>query len=254
MSTGSSTQYSYSAPQLVAMGMTTPAMKNIFGAAKYGGPAYPVLQGPQAPDLNQIPMYNLPTAPQPTAQWYNSLSPDVMAGLWSPYQQAGKQLVEQLGAQGQAGSARGRYSGAAGVALGELASQGAQNVGLQAWNMSQPGLMADYTAQLQRNQMPYQNAIQQQMADYQTALTTWDRAQQSYQYPYTIAPSLLGATSSAGIANMIPSSGARAAGAGAGAVSGALGGAEVGSMFPGYGTAIGAGLGGLLGAFGGYYG
>jgi hypothetical protein len=66
--------------------------------------------------------------------------------------------METLGGHGQLGSARGGYSGAAGAALGQLAAKGAQNVGLQAWQMTAPQMM-DY-----RNQL-YQGALQQRVTE-----------------------------------------------------------------------------------------
>jgi hypothetical protein len=63
-----------------------------------------------------------------------------MAGLNAPWNDARNQMFESLGQAGSLGSAGAGMSGAAGAALGEFESNRANQMGLQAWNMMQPGL------------------------------------------------------------------------------------------------------------------
>lgn len=110
-------------------------------------------------DLIQSPeqLWNIPDTQMimPTTDWWENISPQVMAGLEAPWNRAQSQMFETLGAGGQLGSAEGGFSGAAGAALGEFSAQKAQGIGQQAWGMTQPGLQAGWQAQLQQNQFPY---------------------------------------------------------------------------------------------------
>lgn len=160
---------------------------NQAGQPNYGAPSAPTM--PSATGIySNIPMYDLPNAVQPTAQWYNSLSPEVMAGVWAPYQDASNQLLETLGASGQRGNARAGYSGAAGAALGSFAADASKNVGLQAWQMSQPGLMADYQSQLSRNMQGYTNLTNEAGMNYQNEANRlgqdYGAAMQAWNIPY----------------------------------------------------------------------
>ena len=149
--------------------------------------------------LSGVPMYNLPSSEslQPTQQWWQGVSPDVKAGLWQPYKEAGSQLAEQMGGQGQWGSMRGGPSGAAGAAMGEIASKGALQVPMQAWQMGEQGRMTDYQSELNRNQQDYQNRLQEAMADYgrheQAFGGGMERWRQS-QSLYGAIPGMLGGT------------------------------------------------------------
>jgi hypothetical protein len=72
--------------------------------------------------------------------WWDSIASPVMAGLNAPWNDARNQMFESLGQAGSLGSAGAGMSGAAGAALGEFESNRANQMGLQAWNMMQPGL------------------------------------------------------------------------------------------------------------------
>lgn len=185
-------------------------------------PQYPSMQGALTGiPMYNVPNYNLPNVPNlmPTQSWYNSLSPDVKAGVWAPYQEAAQQLTEQFGSRGQLGSARAGYSGAYGAAMGEFASNAAQQVGLQTWNMAQPQIqMAQQAWQteaarraamqqqyLTREQANYQNITREREQDYMTAMMSaqnqyqgnlagWQAQLQSVQYPYTALPGMVGGT------------------------------------------------------------
>jgi hypothetical protein len=208
------------------------------------------LGAPQAPNMpsmtglySGVPLYNTPNAVMPTADWYNNLSPEVLQGAWAPYDYAANQLTEQLNSAGQGGNARGGYSGAAGAALGELYSRGAKDVGMQAWQMSQPGMMVDYATQLERNQLGYNNLINERYGNYQNEMNrinqNYNTNLMSWQMPY----SLLGMTPQLLPTGIVQNEPNRAGNAFGGAASGAMAGTMVS---PGYGTAIG-GLVGLLG-------
>ena len=100
-------------------------------------------------------LYQQPSAPQPTADWFNSISPEVMKGLWEPYDFAANQMAEQLNYSGALGSG-GQYSGNAMNNFGDFYSKAGTQLGTQAWNMMSPGLIQDYNAQMQELLMPYQ--------------------------------------------------------------------------------------------------
>jgi len=144
-------------------------------AASEGG-GWPISQPPDPRDeipsmqgvMSGVPMYGIPSSEslQPTQQWWQGVSPDVKAGLWQPYKEAGAQLSEMMGGRGQWGSMRGGPSGAAGAAMGKIASEGAMQVPLQAWGMGEQGRMAGYQAELGRSQQDYQNRLRESLTDY----------------------------------------------------------------------------------------
>ncbi len=191
---------------------------------------------PTAPSMQNIPLYNIPDASMmmPSQDWWGSLSPEVMQGLWSPYNAGAQQMMETMGAGGNLGSARGGYSGTGENALGRFYSDAATDVGLQAWKMTQPAMMANWQAQLQRGQtgygqavQDYQNTLAQQQADYGMAQEDWRQQIAREQMPYGILPGLVGGTYSTPVVE--PSSGG---------IGSALTGAGAG-----WGTAAMAGLG-----------
>lgn len=130
----------------------SPQQKQVFNWA------FPTLQA----GTGQQP-YGLPSAQglQPTQQWYQGMSPQVMSGIQAPYQQGFDQMMETMGSRGQTGSARGGYSGTAGAATGIYSEQAARGIGGQAWNMSYPGMQAQYRAELDRNITAYNRPFQE---------------------------------------------------------------------------------------------
>ena len=90
------------------------------------------------------------TGLQPTSDWYGSISPEVMAGLNAPYDDARQQMFEQLGAMGQLGTMD-ALSGAGGAALGEFEANRARDIGLSAWQMMQPGMLQQFLSQTEAN-------------------------------------------------------------------------------------------------------
>ena len=119
-----------------------------------------------------IGTYNTPDVSMllPQKGWMSGIDTNIMAGIEEPWNRARNEMFETLGTN--IGSARGGFSGAAGAALGEFQANKAANVGLQAWEMMQPGLMADYNAQLQRNRDVYgaQTAADMWSAEAQTGM------------------------------------------------------------------------------------
>jgi hypothetical protein len=109
------------------------------------GPFQSFMQG------NFPQMYDLPSPVMPSTDWYNNIAPEVRQSLWEPAQEGGRQMMEAMGAKGQVGSAGSPISGSAQTGMGKLFADYSQGIGSQAWNMMQPGMMADYNAQLGRN-------------------------------------------------------------------------------------------------------
>lgn len=137
---------------------------------------WPLLKATASGGGWNIPSYNVPDAYGPTKNWFNSISPDVMEGLWEPYEFAASQLGERMGAGGQLGSARGGYSGTAGDSFGRFYAEAGKDIGTQAWNMMSPGIMANWSAQLGQNQNLWMQQLQRNM------------------YPYSIMSGMLGAS------------------------------------------------------------
>jgi hypothetical protein len=193
----------YGVPQAPTM----PSMYGVLtGAGSYGIPGYDIptygTYGYSVPSTSSI---------MPTTDWWKGLSPEVKAGAWAPFGEGQKSLMETLGGSGQGGSARGGYSGATGAALGQYMADATPAYAMNLWNMSSPGMMAGWQAQLgqnqylaglqnqqaqwgaqaqlgenqwlaqqqlARNQLRYQNALTERQTDYQNQL---NQLQQNYQ-------------------------------------------------------------------------
>jgi hypothetical protein len=110
-------------------------------------------------------MYDLPSPVGPTTDWYNNIAPEVRQSLWEPAMEGGRQMMEVMGSKGQTGSPGSPMSGSGSAGMGRLFADYSQGIGQQAWNMMQPGMMADYGAQLGRNIQGYQTS----MMPFQTA-------------------------------------------------------------------------------------
>ena len=110
--------------------------------------------------------YLNPSSLSPQGNWMGNLDPNIQAGLWEPYNQGAQQLIETMG--GGAGSAGAGFSGATGGALADYYGDASKNVGLQAWNMMQPSLQAQYGVGQQQfdtaSQLWGANLGQQQLA------------------------------------------------------------------------------------------
>jgi hypothetical protein len=235
---GSEVKYSSSPEQQKIMQALLPMLQSqgAYGQERYFG-GQPQ-QG--APSMNGVltgqQMYDIPdpTMAMPTSQWYNSIAPEVKAGLYAPWVEAGQGLQEQMGSRGQMGSAGSFHTGAYGAAAGELAGNAAQNVGMQAWNMTAPMAQNAWNANLQRNQQAYGAGQQERLGDYNTQMEVWRRPMQAMGMMNQGMPQGYSQQQS----NQV-----------GGALSGGMMGGMMGSMIPGIGTGLGALGGGLSGWF-----
>lgn len=200
--------YSYLAPMMQMMTQRTGAGQPLWDTSQPPDPRdeIPSMQGV----ISDTPMYNIPSAEslQPTQQWWEGVSPDVKQGLWQPYTEASQQLSEYMGGRGQMGSPRGGFTGAAGAGMGEIMARGAQNVPMQAWEMGSQGRMADWQAQLGRNQQGYQNRLQEALTDYGRyeqafggQMQRWGVENQAMAAPWSAIPGMMGGTYSSPVVN-----------------------------------------------------
>ena len=174
----------------------------------------------------------------PTANWYNSLAPEVKAGLYAPYEDASNQMLELMGSRGQTGAASSGYTGAAGAAMGELWADAGRNVGMDAWKMTGPMAMANWQANLDRNVQQWGLGQQEALADYNTAMEAWRLPMQNMSYlPSTMGQAYVNQGSNP-VGGML-----------SGGLMGGLGAATAGITNP-WGIAGLAGLGALGGLFG----
>jgi hypothetical protein len=241
MSSGGDVKYTQSKEQRRLLNAIMPMVQGLgqYGQQRYFGDA-PQMGAPSMGGvLTSQPMYDIPdpSMAMPTANWWGSLSPNVKAGLYAPYVEAGQGLMEMMGSKGQMGSPMGGFSGAGGAALGELAGQAAQNVGLDAWKMTAPMAMAGWNANLARNQMGYQQGQQERLADYQTSMDVWNRPMSLMGMAGLGMPQGYTDPSSGGMGGLM-----------AGGLMGGLGAA---AAFPGSWPLIGAGA--LMGGLGGLF-
>jgi len=152
---GSPSVSSYQSPQQAATyAQVEPLLQKLMqsgitGQNAYGIPSISSMMPPSGPQVG--------APPAPTSDWYNKLSPEVMAGVRQPYEDASRQLTESLGYS--SGSAMGGASGMLGGAQADFWSKAGTQMGNQAWCMMQPGLMEQYGAQNISNQAQW-NAMQ----------------------------------------------------------------------------------------------
>ena len=238
-SSGAETEYTQSPEARQMMQAIMPMIQGMgqYGTQRYFGGAPQMGAPSMAGVLSSQPMYDIPnpSTAMPTADWYGALAPEVKAGLYAPYQEAGQTLMEQMGSRGQLGSQRDGFSGAAGAAMGKLAGEAAKNVGLNAWQMTAPMAMNAWNADLMRNQQAYNVGQQERMGDYNTAMNVWQMPQQMMGMAPQFMPQGIVQPGSNTAGNMF-----------GGAASGAMAGTMVS---PGWGTVIGGGLGALSGLF-----
>lgn len=259
-SSGTKTTYTSSPEQRAMYAALMPMIQGLAnrGVNQLELPNFGAPMAPTAPSmtgvLSGVPMYNIPSVESmmPTQSWYNSLSPEVMKGVWAPYEQASKGMLEQLGGIGQLGSPRGGASGAAGAALGQFSADAANKVGMQAWQMSQPAMQAGWGAQLAQAQQGYGNRLTEAQTNYNNQLNQQNRnyatAMQAWGLPFGLTGQISG-TYGQGITTQPSSPFGSMFG---GMLSGGLMGGMVGNSmgYGGYGAAGGGILGGLGGLFG----
>jgi len=239
---GTKTEYTQSPEQAAVYREVIPLIRRMSRSALgtpaqpgwWGAPATPAQPGGQQVwDVGAPPAadYQIPSTESmmPSKQWWGGISPEVKEGLWAPWNEAAGQMMEKMGGSGQLGSARGGYSGTGERALGEFYSKAGQNVGLQAWQMTQPAMKTGWAAEYDKTQQDYANQM-----------TQWGLEQEAIQYPYKSLPGLMGGTYSQGVTTPTQGSGTASA----------LGGGAVGAGLGGYlasGTALGGPLGAVLG-------
>jgi len=203
--------YGWSNQQEATWNQAYPFMTGItqYGMANMGQPymGAPMMGAPPS-------LYNVPRSDglMPTQGWYDNLSSEVKQGLWEPWNDAANQLQMNMGVQGQLGSPRAGYSGAAGTGLGQLYADAGQQVGMQAWQMTQPGQQAMWQANLGRNIAGYEADMNQYQNNYQRQVEAW-------QYPFGILP---GAASGSYPTGVITQNGNPWAGAMGGAATGLM--------------------------------
>jgi hypothetical protein len=198
------TEYVQSPEQQAVYSALMPTIQNIGYSGANRRPLWDIPSTPSAPTAPQYTSpspqgYNVPDAVAPTQNWWDSIASPVMAGLNAPWNDARNQMFESLGQAGSLGSAGAGMSGAAGAALGEFESNRANQMGLQAWNMMQPGLMNQWQGQLGANQYltgmqnaaeqqqygtNYQNQLNQQQQDYGMAQNLWNQQIAANQAPF----------------------------------------------------------------------
>lgn len=141
--------------------------------------------------LYQIPA--APTIPSPDIMSpltaYNFVAPQVQAGLWQPYQEAERRLLDVLQSRGQLGAPGAGVSGAAAAGLGEFYSQAARDIGLGTYQMSLP-----FTQMAQQPLSQYWGAQTGQLGD------IWQAELQRQMMPWQMLPGLLGGSYPTGIA------------------------------------------------------
>jgi len=150
-------------PQQQTMwGMIEPKMQEIYGGQlpRYGG-------------------YDIPSAEgmMPNQGWYNSLDPNVRAGIEEPYMQGMDMMRNQLQGGGQLGSERAGMSGAAADVMGQYMQKAAPSMAMTGWGMTQPAQQSLWQAMLQRNMTQAGTNYDTAMMPYQSAMTMLPQAQ-----------------------------------------------------------------------------
>jgi hypothetical protein len=265
------TQYTQSPEQRQIYATLLPMIQQMasLGTSQLGQPGYGMPKSPTMPSMRgvlsgvspyQISGYDVPSTSSimPTTDWWNSLSGDIKAGAWAPFEEGKKNLLETIGASGISGSARGGYSGAAGAGLGEYMADATPAYAMNLWNMSSPGMMAGWQANLgenqylanlqnQQSQLGYQNLLAERSQDYTNTMNqlnqNYSNQMNAWALPWGLT-GMLPQTFSQGITTQQPNMTSGLLGGGVGAGLGYMGGSMIG--MPWLGTAVG-GLGGLMG-------
>ena len=194
-----SVQYQQSPEQRQMYQTFMPLMQKIGQAQQPLWNIPPAPQAPQMPSMSGVLSGVSPEYIMPSEKWWDMISPNVKEGLWAPWNEAANQMMETMGAGGQLGSARGGYSGTGERALGELYSRAGEDVGMQAWKMTAPGMMTGYQNILQERSADYQNYMDMLNRDYSAAMTGWGGAMEREKFPYTVIPAMMGGTYSSPI-------------------------------------------------------
>ena len=213
------TEYVQSPEQRAVYQWLIPLVQQMSLAGTLGTSPYTI---PGMPDVPTLPSpYEGLEKAMPTKAWWEGISPEVKQGLYAPWEEAGQRLSEQLSGAGVSGSARGGFSGAQAPAMADLWGQAAQQVPLQAWEMTGPQMQQawtqDYARAMQQTMMPYEQAMQQR-----------GELLQGYQLPYSIMPGMMGGTYSTPVVQQTGVKGASSLLGGLGTL-----GMRIGSIFGG---------------------
>ena len=125
----------------------------------FAQPFWQNLSSGNMPDIWQRPDSSML---RPQEGWWQGLDSDVKAGVYEPFKETSRQMLEVMGSRGQTGGASTANTGAAGAAMGQYWGQASPQIAMTGWNMYQPSMMAEYNTQLAQNQAGYQ----QQMMPY----------------------------------------------------------------------------------------
>jgi hypothetical protein len=196
---GSSVSYVQSPEQRQVSQLAMPTIQKLGDVGSGAVPAsslYDIPDFPNAPTMPSAQEMGMPDIGtiMPTKQWWDSLSPEVLQGIYAPYEATASKMLEGMGFNNQVGSAEGGYSGAAGAAMGKFAAESATQVGLQAWNMSSPALNKQWEAQYGQRLMDYQNTLNQKNTDYQGSVASYQNNLNRNMMPYTTLPGMMQGT------------------------------------------------------------
>lgn len=165
------TQYKQSQEQRDVYQALQPLLRGLstYGMGNLGMPGLGIPQAPYMPSMQGVLSGISNQYLMPSQGWYQNLSPEVMSGVWEPYNEGARQMLEVMGGNPRAG-----YSGATGAALGKYYENAATDIGRQAWEMTQPAYQAQYTNLLQERSSDYQQELARRNADYQAAMRAWE--------------------------------------------------------------------------------
>ncbi len=106
-----------------------------------------------------------PVGLSPTADWFSSLSPELMAGVWAPYEDAANQLGERIYGGGGSSARDGSvHAGSSAAAFGDFYGRAGQQIGQDAWGYGaeqRQALMLPYTGALAGISGTYPDAVVQ---------------------------------------------------------------------------------------------
>lgn len=142
---------------------------------------------PESPSPYQVPDIS---SMMPTGDWFGSLDPSIKAGIRSPYEDAGRQMLEIMGAKGQTGSVSSPYSGSAASATGKFWEEAARGMGQQGWNMISPALQQGWQAQLGSNIAGYGQDVNQWQTSLGRNMNEYQAQLASAMMPYQMLPGI----------------------------------------------------------------
>jgi hypothetical protein len=181
--------------------MMMPVLQNLFSGN------LPTASLPR-PDYD-VGGYNVPDAPMPDADWYANTQKLRDAQQWQLDQTLGK-TMEGLGGFGMLGGGLTGLTGAGGAAMMERFMQMQPQQEMNLWEMTQPGLMAEFQGQLGQNRDIWGAELGKEKWGYQTGLNESMLNWQNQMLPFTGAMGMFPGTYSQPVVNpgqpgMLPS-------------------------------------------------